>query len=208
MNLIAIEASTDLCSVASFKGGSLYNVIDLVDSKEHSKNLPHIISQCMNDFVDYSEIDAFAVSIGPGSFTSVRISLSIIKGLTLGLKNEIVPVPTLDAMNYSIDDKTIHHIVLNSFKEKCFVQKFKGRSAMDEPFVLDLKDINKINNAYIYSKNSAITNNDLITPSAISVGKYAIGNYKKLVKKYNERIKPIYLSENKFVKINDNKSKY
>ena len=43
MNLIAIEASTDLCSVASFKDGSLFNVIDLVDSKEHSKNLPHII---------------------------------------------------------------------------------------------------------------------------------------------------------------------
>ena len=79
---------------------------------------------------------------------------------------------------------------------------------MDEPFVLDLKDINKINNAYIYSKNSAFTNNDLITPSAISVGNYAIGNYKKLVKKYNEKIKPIYLSENKFIKINDNKSKY
>ena len=126
MNLIAVEASTDLCSVASFKDGILQNVIDLVDSKEHSKNLPHIISQCMNDFDDYSEIDAFAVSIGPGSFTSVRISISIIKGLTLGLKNDIVPVSTLEAMNYPIKDKDTHHIVLNSFKEKCFVQKFKG----------------------------------------------------------------------------------
>ena len=38
MNLIAVEASTDLCSVASFKDGILQNVIDLVDSKEHSKN--------------------------------------------------------------------------------------------------------------------------------------------------------------------------
>ena len=207
MNLIAVEASTDLCSVASFKDGTLHNIIDLVDSKEHSKNLPHIISQCMNDFDDYREIDAFAVSIGPGSFTSVRISISIIKGLTLGLKNDIVPVPTLEAMNYPIKDKDTHYIVLNSFKEKCFVQKFKGSLAIDEPFVLNLEDLDKINNAYIYSKNTIITNNNFITPSAISLGNYAIENYKKLVKKYNEKIKPIYLSENKFVKINDNKSK-
>tara|TARA_Y100001958_G_scaffold154644_1_gene143942 strand:- start:861 stop:1484 length:624 start_codon:yes stop_codon:yes gene_type:complete len=207
MNLIAVEASTDLCSVASFKDGILQNVIDLVDSKEHSKNLPHIISQCMNDFDDYSEIDAFAVSIGPGSFTSVRISISIIKGLTLGLKNDIVPVSTLEAMNYPIKDKDTHHIVLNSYKKKCFVQKFKGSLAIDEPFVLNLEDLDKINNAYIYSKNTIITNNNFITPSAISLGNYAIENYKKLVKKYNEKIKPIYLSENKFVKIDDNKSK-
>ena len=207
MNLIAIEASTNLCSVASFKDGSLYNVIDLVDSKEHSKNLPHIISQCMNDFDDYCEVDAFAVSVGPGSFTSIRISLSIIKGLTLGLKNKIIPVSTLEAMNYSVNDKGIHHIVLNSFKEKCFVQKFKGSAPIDEPFILDMKDVEKIDNVYMHSKKANITNNNFINPSAISLGNYAIENYKKLVKKYNEKIKPIYLSENKFVKINDNKSK-
>ena len=71
---------------------------------------------------------------------------------------------------------------------------------------MNLEDLDKINNAYIYSKNTIITNNNFITPSAISLGNYAIENYKKLVKKYNEKIKPIYLSENKFVKIDDNKA--
>jgi tRNA threonylcarbamoyladenosine biosynthesis protein TsaB len=43
------------------------------------------------------EIDAFAVSIGPGSFTGLRIGLSTVKGLSYAAKKPIVPVPTLDA---------------------------------------------------------------------------------------------------------------
>ncbi len=207
MNLVSIEASTDLCSVSSFKNGVLCNVIDLVDSKEHSKHLPHIILKSMNDFNDFNDIDAFSVSIGPGSFTSVRISLSIVKGLTLGLKNGIVPVSTLESMNSSVNDKDIHYIVINSFKDVCFVQKFKGDISLDEPFLSNIQDIEKFDNVYIYSKNSVCPDFNIISPSSISLGQYAIKNYKKLVRKYNEEIHPIYLSENKFVKINDNKSK-
>ena len=208
MNLISIESSTDLCSVSSFKKGNLYNVIDLVDSKEHSKNLPHIILRAMNDFEDYSKIEAFAVSIGPGSFTSVRIALSIVKGLAFGLKNNIIPVSTLEAMNYSVNDKGIHYVSINSFKNKCFIQKFKGSVILDPPFIFNIEDIGNLDDkVYLYSNNAIEQNCHLISPSSISLAEYAIINYSRLVKKYNDDISPIYLSENKFVKINDNKSK-
>ena len=207
MNLISIESSTNLCSVSSFKNGTLCNVIDLVDSIEHSKNLPHIILEVMNDFSDYNQIKAFAVSIGPGSFTSVRIALSIVRGLALGLKNSIVPVSTLEGINYAINDTGEHYVAINSFKNKCFIQKFKDNIALEDPVISNIEDIKDYENLYIYSYNPIVQNSHLISPSAISLGEYAIDNYSRLVKKYNEDIHPIYLSENKFVKINDNKSK-
>ena len=57
MNLIAIESSASICSVSSFKNSKLCNVIDLADSKQHSKKLPQIIQEIMRDFDDFSEIE-------------------------------------------------------------------------------------------------------------------------------------------------------
>ncbi|NOZ69152.1 MAG: tRNA (adenosine(37)-N6)-threonylcarbamoyltransferase complex dimerization subunit type 1 TsaB [Deferribacteres bacterium] len=48
------------------------------------------------------EIDAFAVSIGPGSFTGLRIGLSTVKGLSYATDKPVVPVPTLDAFAMSL----------------------------------------------------------------------------------------------------------
>ena len=208
MNLIAIESSTSLCSVSSFKNGDLSNVIDLVDSKEHSKKLPHIIQEMMKDFDDFKEIYAFAVSIGPGSFTSVRIALSIVKGLAFGLKNNIVPIQTLEGMNFSINHDGLHYVGAHAFKDKCYLQKFNGKVAVEKPFIDNFESIDKLDNQiYLYSKNEFNEKYQNISPSSISVGQYAMLNYSRLVKKYNEDVVPIYLSENQFVKINDNKSK-
>ena len=44
MNVIAVECSTNICSVASFKDGSLVNVIDSNEAFSHSKNLPLMLS--------------------------------------------------------------------------------------------------------------------------------------------------------------------
>ena len=82
MNLIAIECSTNICSVASFKDACLVNVIESDNALSHSKNLPLMFKSIISDFNNLKEdIDYFAISIGPGSFTSLRISLSFVKGL-------------------------------------------------------------------------------------------------------------------------------
>ena len=127
MNIIAVECSTNICSLASFKDGRLINVIESNEAFSHSKNLPLMFRRISEDFNDYREdLDYFAVSIGPGSFTSLRISLSFIKGLAFGFKSSIIPVPTLESLNFSVNIKDIHYIVIDSYRDKCFIQKFKG----------------------------------------------------------------------------------
>ena len=167
-----------------------------------------MIKEMMCDFSNFNEIDAFAVSIGPGSFTSVRIALSIIKGLAFALKSNIIPVPTLEGINDGLNDKNIHYVIINSFKNKCFIQKFKGNRIIGKPFIDDMENIIKLKDKiYIYSENIVNKEYESIFPSSISLGEYAIKNSAKLSIPYNAEIKPIYLSENKFLKINDSRSK-
>jgi len=209
MNIVAIESSTNICSVSSFKDNHLLNVIETKEAKLHTKVLPIMIKTIMVDFSNYQDIDAFAVSIGPGSFTSLRISLSLVKGLAFGLRNNIIPIPTLESLNFAIDDKKEHYVILDSFKDKFFIQKFNGEDALDSPSIESIEELKKIKlKIYGYSKKK-IEEIHLhkISPSSILIGEYAIKNKIKLSKQYDSEINPIYLSPNKYIKINDSKSR-
>jgi len=68
---------------------------------QHDRELATLISQGMNTLGgDYSRLDALAVSSGPGSFTGLRIGVSIAKGLAFGTDLKLLAVPTMDAIAY------------------------------------------------------------------------------------------------------------
>ena len=200
--MISIEASSDICSVSSFKDDQLINLIETTQERSHSKNLPIMIKHIIQDFSSRDKIEAFSISTGPGSFTSLRISLSLIKGMSLVLKNDIIPVPTFDYLNFQIDSKDMHYIALSSFKNKYFIQKFDGMVSVGDPYIESIDNLKNINED-IYS-NSQGYNNKIkflkIIPNSVYLGKYAIKNREKLSKKYNDEINPIYLSNVKYEK--------
>lgn len=71
--------------------------------KTHSQTLLPMISEMMEMIdMDISEIDAIAVSGGPGSFTGLRIGSATAKGLGLALNKPLIHVPTVDALAYSV----------------------------------------------------------------------------------------------------------
>ena len=208
MNLIAIECSTNICSVASFKDDCLINVIESDNALSHSKNLPLMFKSIISDFNNLKEdIDCFAISIGPGSFTSLRISLSFVKGLAFGLKKRIIPVPTIESLATSINNNSKYHIVIDSYRDKCFIQEFDGLKYISEPSIRLISDLDEIKSD-IYGYSDTISKINQVTPSAILVGQYAINNESNLIKNYNmDDINPIYLSDTEYVKIDDTGSK-
>ena len=207
MNIIAIECSTNICSVASFKEGSLVNVIESDEAFSHSKNLPLMFKSVASDFNNYKkDIDFFAISIGPGSFTSLRISLSFLKGLAFGLNSRIIPVPTLESLNFSIKHSSKHYIVMDSYRDKCFIQEFEGKIAINPPYVESVSYLVNIKEK-LYGYSESIKSSNKIIPSSILIGKYAIENKTNLMQENNDNINPIYLSDNKYVKIDDTGSK-
>ena len=209
MNMIAIESSTQICSVSSFMKGELINVIETNERMSHSKNLPIMLKAAIQDFNSIKDIDAFSISIGPGSFTSLRISMSLVKGIVFSLKADIVPVPTLESINYQIEDDDLHYVILDCYKDKCFVQEFKGNLPQSKPYIESVENLSRVeSNFYGYSEKieSDMFKINVIKPSSILIGNFAINNIDRLLIDGNKDIKPIYLSEHEYVKINDSKS--
>lgn len=95
--ILSIETSTNVCSVALHREGSLLtSQVHQVD-KSHSSLLPGIALEiCEEASVSLNDVDAFAVSEGPGSYTGLRIGVSTAKGFSFTLNKPIISVPTMD----------------------------------------------------------------------------------------------------------------
>ncbi len=99
MKILAIDTTGDTCSVAYGRDGKLICDIYLHDKNTHSINLMPIVDNCLAlANVDIDDIDAFAVAVGPGSFTGIRIGVCSVKGFA-SLKNKpCIEVNTLDGL--------------------------------------------------------------------------------------------------------------
>ncbi|NQT33775.1 tRNA (adenosine(37)-N6)-threonylcarbamoyltransferase complex dimerization subunit type 1 TsaB [bacterium] len=105
--LLAIETATSVCSVALVQDGSVLSEVKGNGLRRHNEALPGLVGELLEtQDKTGSDVGVIAVSIGPGSFTGLRIGLSFAKGFALGVEADIVPVGTLDGMALSMLDRT------------------------------------------------------------------------------------------------------
>ena len=103
MIVLGIETSTEVCAVGLANDDGAYAERALVESHIHSEKLLTLITEILEQqHTQLSELDAISVSIGPGSFTGLRIGLSTAKGLCFALGKPLVIVPTLEAMAMAV----------------------------------------------------------------------------------------------------------
>jgi tRNA threonylcarbamoyladenosine biosynthesis protein TsaB len=100
--ILSIETATDVCGVALVQKQNVIAQRVLAEKYVHSEKLLPMIDEVLRDAsLSAKHLDAIAVSIGPGSFTGLRIGLSTAKGLALSLGISVIAVPTLDALAYA-----------------------------------------------------------------------------------------------------------
>ena len=99
--LLALETSTEYCSVALWQDGNITSRCELAGQR-HSEMLLAIVDEVLREArVKLAELDGIAYGKGPGSFTGVRIACGVTQGLALGANLPVLGVCTLQALAYA-----------------------------------------------------------------------------------------------------------
>jgi len=97
--LLHIETATEVCSVALTAGDAVLGARETNDGNSHSKNLLPFIDQVLKETGHgMEELQGVVVSFGPGSYTGLRIGVSMAKGIAYSLGIPVITVSTLDSI--------------------------------------------------------------------------------------------------------------
>ena len=126
--ILHIETATNVCSVALSKNGLLLSVQETSFKNAHSSVLTIFIEDVLKSAgIKLVDIDAFAVSEGPGSYTGLRIGVATAKGLCYSLDKPLISVSTLQAMTAGMILASTEHRVPSTVHRTLFCPMIDAR---------------------------------------------------------------------------------
>ncbi|MFK7900204.1 MAG: tRNA (adenosine(37)-N6)-threonylcarbamoyltransferase complex dimerization subunit type 1 TsaB [Cyclobacteriaceae bacterium] len=212
--ILSIETATKTCSIALHREAELVGSSELHLANSHSEVLAIQIENLLKSTkYTIADLDAIAVSKGPGSYTGLRIGVSTAKGLAYAQDLPIIGIDTLSAMAYQLKGhfptsllvpmldarrmEVYTQLVTHDLKEikatHPLILEATSFDAFKEPLIFFGNGASKCKD--LFSKQSRIQFIDDITPSAKTVGELA---YQKFSNKEFEDIvtfEPFYLKE-------------
>jgi tRNA threonylcarbamoyladenosine biosynthesis protein TsaB len=113
MKVLGIETATSICSVGLSSEQGFMAEYRLRGGYNHAEQLPAAVQNVLQGSgLNLADVDGIAVSIGPGSFTGLRIGLGLAKGLAYGSGKPLLAVPTMDALIYPVQVQCVLACVL------------------------------------------------------------------------------------------------
>ena len=224
--ILCVDTSSFICSVSVFENLSLISSNSTEVEKSHSKLLIQLIDQSLKDAkIKINEVDAFAVSMGPGSYTGLRIGVSTIKGLCYSLEKPLISINTLEILSKS----ALNHInnyndfficpMIDARRMEVFIKMLDNdfnEVEKDKALILDDKSFNDIGGGksiYFFGDGSnkfqKITNNknfhfiDNIISSSKYMGELANIKYENNQFENLTTFEPFYIKD--FFIVNKNK---
>jgi tRNA threonylcarbamoyladenosine biosynthesis protein TsaB len=144
MRYLSIDTSFGTCSVALWEDGQIVGFEQETDTFQQAEKLFSLLGVLRSkSAIEYKDLDAFVTTIGPGSFTGVRIGLAAVKGLQLVTKILVIPVSTLETIASAIPP-TKHPIlaILNARREQVYAQIFgENLQPLSLPALLNYADV-------------------------------------------------------------------
>ena len=134
--LLAIDTCTGSFSLALFADDKLLECyVSPEPNKQAELLVPEIEALLARHELDYENLDFFAANIGPGSFTGLRIGLSVVKAWGLVVPATAIAVTSLEAVAYV---KGGGDVLLDARRGQAFQQKFDDKlNALSEPVMID-----------------------------------------------------------------------
>ncbi|MBU0559089.1 MAG: tRNA (adenosine(37)-N6)-threonylcarbamoyltransferase complex dimerization subunit type 1 TsaB [Bacteroidetes bacterium] len=181
--ILAIETSGELCSVAVLIDINTFSEMNVQKKHIHSEKIFSIIDSVLKESdLAVSDLKSIAVSMGPGSFTGLRIGLTAAKGIALGQGLPLIPVSTYGAMSFQIrsfNGLEESFIIANKVnREEVYFSKITKRDSLKNP-TIKLINVSSIIGSNLGVNtifgNSSLVNieNSIASPNAYFVGKWA-----------------------------------
>ena len=212
MKILAVDTSSEICSVAILEDNKVIVENSLNDGKTHSENLMTIMENTLEENkIKLSDIDLIACSVGPGSFTGIRIGVSSIKAIAEVLDVPVASVTSLEtlAQNVEVKGATIVSLI-DAKNDQVYAGIFDDNYNKKEEYIADsiynvierLKEYENIilvgNGAIKYKglleesvQNISFSDSNL--QSASNVGKIGYKKHKEKDLASADTIMPMYL---------------
>ena len=140
MRILGIETATRAASVAVVADGKILAETVRESPQSFSETLMPQVEEVIKVSGSFQKLDAVAVSIGPGSFTGLRIGLATAKALAYAWGIKIIGVPTLLAMSYNFPAAKVLPLI-DAQKNRAYCQLFEDTSALTDLAVEPIDDI-------------------------------------------------------------------
>jgi tRNA threonylcarbamoyladenosine biosynthesis protein TsaB len=147
--ILQIETATTSCSVALAIDGKVLAFKQINERNIHAEIITLFIEELVSKAgLTYNELDAIAVSSGPGSYTGLRIGVSTAKGLCFALNKPLIAIETLEAMAYAIigekimevDEDTLLCPMIDARRMEVYCALFNSNGLKVRPTAADIID--------------------------------------------------------------------
>ncbi len=129
MNSLIIDCSAGM-SVYLLKNKEVFSKID-ENQKKHTDELLFVVDELLHDTeLKISDLNNLCVCVGPGSFTGIRVAISIVKGLAIGINAKVVVLTNFDI--YDTENKTNSLLVLEGFSKFVYARISQNGIIKDE----------------------------------------------------------------------------
>jgi len=118
--ILSLETATEVCSVALFRDETLLGIRESGAKNVHSAMLTVFIEEIIREAgIQVNDLDAVAISMGPGSYTGLRIGVASAKGLCYAMDKPLIAVSTLQSMAAGISGEIKNKNY--PFREPCYI---------------------------------------------------------------------------------------
>ena len=126
--ILNIDTTTAVCSVVLSENERVVSVREDTEGRSHASLLTVFIDEIAKESnIKPDQLDAVAISMGPGSYTGLRIGVSVAKGICYGISKPLIAISTLKALCYGAKKNTVFESVYNKNEKFLFCPMIDAR---------------------------------------------------------------------------------
>ncbi len=156
--ILSMETSTKVCSVCLSNNNTIVAQKQLFEANSHATHLTVLIQELFKDLhnITLQDIDAIAVSSGPGSYTGLRIGVSVAKGISYALSKPLIAITSLECLVQVVkehpelrgktDKEVLYCPMIDARRMEVYTALFDASLQMKEEISAQIIDANSYRN--------------------------------------------------------------